>query len=512
MLLQRIVGAHPGSGEARELLRKLDPSQAPAVGRNDPCPCGSGRRYKECHGRLGQPPGPAAPPAGTSVRGLLEKGLALHRQGQVGAAEAAYREVLQVDSTNAIARHYLGVIAYQQQRFPEARELLEAALAGNEGIPDFHNNLGLVLHQQGELPLAIASFRRAAELNPGHVEAYNNLGRALQDEHRYQEALESFDAALATRPDFAEAHWNRALLYLLLGDFERGWKEYEWRLKHPLLGLPYERNFSEPRWDGSDPAGKTLLVYTEQGFGDALQFIRYTRELARRGALVLVDTAPPLRRLFAALPGVQVLEQGIAGVAFDFQVPLLSLPLLCRTTLSSIPREVPYLHAAADEVATWRRRLADDRALRVGLVWAGSAKNLAARHRNCPPEHFDALGRASGVSFYSLQKERTGPAPALALRDHTTEFADFAATAALVMNLDLVITIDSAVAHLAGALGRPAWVLLPYEREWRWLESGETTPWYPDMRLFHQAARGDWEGLFGRVAAELQSLSRARTQ
>ena len=517
MVLREIVAAHPAHpthSDAALMLGKLraTPAVAPgkSPGRNDPCTCGSGKRYKECHGRLGQSAGEEGAPGASIIGGIgpaLDRGLATHRQGDLIAADLIYRQVLLVEPGNAIARHYRGVIAYQQFRFEEARLALEGALPGNELQPDFHSNLGLVLHKLGELDRAIGCFERALELKPDYVEGHNNLGMALQDQHRYDEALASFDRALALRPNFPDAHWNRALLYLLNGDFERGWDEYEWRLRHPSLGLSRQSTFSQPRWDGSDPRGRTLLVYCEQGFGDALQFIRYAAVLRDRGAKVIIEAPRPLCRLFAAIDGVSVIAQGEPLPRFDVQVPLLSLPLAHGTRVDSIPRSVPYLFGAPDESRKWADRLAQDRGFRVGIVWAGNQQNQPGRHRTCPPERFGALARIEGTSFYSLQKERPAgvAAPALTLADFTEDLTDFAATAALIANLDLVLTVDTAVAHLAGALGKPVWVLLPFERDWRWLRDRDDSPWYPTMRLFQQTRRGEWVELFDRVASALRT-------
>jgi tetratricopeptide (TPR) repeat protein len=518
MVLRKILGAHPAYAEAASLLKSVAGSRPgtdattaiEAVGRNNPCPCGSGKRYKECHGALGQ----ATPASGTShapestIAAVLARALAVHQQGDLFVAESLYQQALRVEPANAIARHYLGVIAYQQQRFDEARGMLERALVGNERQPDFHNNLGLVLHRLGELDRAIGCFEQARALKPDYVEAHNNLGLALQDEHCYEEALACFDQALALRPEFAEAHWNRALLYLLNGDYDRGWREYEWRLRHPLLGLLSQRSIAQPRWGGSEPGGKTIFTYCEQGFGDALQFIRYAALLRDSGAKVIVEAPGPLRRLFSSIDGITAIAQGEAVPRFDWHAPLLSLPLACATRVDSIPHDVPYLFAAREEAESWRKRLDQDRGFRVGLVWAGNLKNNPGQHRACPPGRFDGLAQVGPVSFYSLQKDRPAElaAPALALKDFTAELTDFAATAALIANLDLVITIDSAVAHLAGALGRPTWVLLPYERDWRWLRDREDSPWYPTVHLFQQTQRGNWDELFTRVAAALSAL------
>ena len=234
--------------------------------------------------------------------------------------------------------------------------------------------------------------------------------------------------------------------------------------------------------------------------------MRYLPLLIARGADVVLEAALPLCRLFTSMQGVRVVPRGETIPPFDFHCPLLSLPLAFATTRETIPGDVPYLAAPMADMGAWGARIGGDPGLRVGLVWAPNLANHPGRHRTCPPEALAALAGMKAVRFYSLQKERPAgiALPPLALNDYTSELGDFAATAALVMQLDLVLTVDTAVAHLAAALGKPVWVLLPYERDWRWLAEGETTPWYPGMRLFQQARRGDWHGLLQRVAAELE--------
>jgi len=345
-----------------------------------------------------------------------------------------------------------------------------------------------------------------------------NRGNALQALKRHAEALQSYAQALALEPDDAQAHWNEALTRLALGDYRRGWAKYEWRWRNPALGMD-ARLSDRPQWSGTaDLAGKTVLVHAEQGFGDALQFIRYAPRVAALGARVLVACAPQLRALFEGVEGVaQALVPDAGAIPdFDFHIPLMSLPLAFGTTLDTIPDGTAYLPADTTAVRAWQSRMAPHQGRRIGLAWSGNPKFGRARIKACPVGLMARLAAVAGCVFVSLQ---TGEAAAetAALRhsgstvlDYTAELGDFKATAALVAALDLVISVDTAVAHLAGALGKPVWILLPYAADWRWLVDREDSPWYPSARLLRQPRRGDWDAVIARATAELSNWAEAQ--
>jgi len=362
---------------------------------------------------------------------------------------------------------------------------------------------------------ALAAYRRALALRPQHAEALSNLPNVLCQLGRIDEGIAAFERLLSQRPDDAEAHLNASFAYLTAGDYERGWQEYEWRWEARHTKPP-EAVLGKPLWlGGEDVAGKTVIVYAEQGFGDAIQMARYVPLLAARGAETAIACAPALEQLLASVAGVRaVFSSREPPIAFDCHVPIMSLPRAFRTTLASVPSQVPYLHAPKLAAARWRERLETPRPQRkVGLAWAGNPRHKRDRIRSLPAEAYAPLLAIRGCSFFSLQKgdaaESLAKVDALGGRivDYTAELESFADTAALVSALDLVITVDTAVAHLAGALGKPVWILLPLAPDSRWMTARADSPWYPSARLFRQRQRGDWEPVIQAVAAELERLS-----
>ena len=363
-------------------------------------------------------------------------------------------------------------------------------------VPFF--NLGNALKDKGQTDEAIAAYRQALGLRPNYPEAHFNVGTSFGDKGQTAEAIAAYRQAIALDPNYAAAHWNLALMLLARGEFQEGFKEHQWRWE--CKGLPRRRNFAQPQWDGSPLAGRTILLHAEQGFGDTLQFIRYAPLVAARGATVIVGSVPELHRLLQGTPGVsRWLASGETLPPFDVHCPLMSLPhARSARRWKTIPQSVPYLHADAGLSAWWRNESGrhDSNRFKVGLSWAGNPTHVNDRNRSLSLAALGPLAQVQGVSFYSLQKGDSARQPrpsGLELIDRTEDLKDFADTAALVANLDLVISVDSAVAHLAGAMGKPVWTLLPFTADWRWLLEREDSPWYPTMRLFRQAARGDWE-------------------
>lgn len=358
---------------------------------------------------------------------------------------------------------------------------------------------------------ALATYQRALALRPEHAEALSNLGNVLCRLGRIDEAIAAFERVQSLRPADAEAHFNSSFAYLAAGDYERGWKEYEWRWEALRTRLPSEAT-GKPLWLGQDDiAGRTVIVYSEQGFGDAIQMARYVPLLAARGAEVAIGCAPVLEQLLRSVAGVRaVFSSKEPPLAFDYHIPIMSLPRAFNTTLASIPSQVPYLHAAQPAVEAWRTRLPSAGGQRrIGLVWAGNPKHRRDRARSLPIELLLPLLAEPGCSFVSLQK---GDAAAWLAKldprgervfDYAPELESFADTAALISALDLVISVDTAVAHLAGALGKPVWILLPFAPDSRWMRDRSDSPWYPSARLFRQPAPGDWESVVARVAREL---------
>jgi tetratricopeptide (TPR) repeat protein len=336
----------------------------------------------------------------------------------------------------------------------------------------------------------------------------NDLGTALRDLGRLDDAEAAYRRAIASKPEVGSSHWNLALLLLLRGRMEQGWKEYEWRRAVKESGWQrlgeHHPSLAQPRWDGSAAAGKRLYIYSEQGFGDTIQFVRYLPMVQRTGARIILGCQTALVQLLQHLEGVeQCLPFSQPPPPFDAHCPLMSLPLVFGTTLQTIPADVPYLKADAGKLEKWKERLGGGTERKIGLAWAG--RRVPDPRRSIPSSQLAWLSDAANVRWISLQKDRAdGPPPGMAINDWTAELADFSETAALIGNLDLVITIDTAVAHLAGAMGKPVWMLLPFNPNWRWMLDRSDSPWYPTMRLFRQEKRGDWNGPVERILQELK--------
>jgi tetratricopeptide (TPR) repeat protein len=328
---------------------------------------------------------------------------------------------------------------------------------------------------------------------------------------RAEEALESFDRALALKPDLAEAHWNKALLLLELGDFARGLPEYEWRWRRESELKP--RDFTQPAWRGEELGGRTILLHSEQGFGDSIQLLRYVPMVAAKGGRVVLEIPDSLMPLVGRRDGVvAMVKPGAPLPPFDLHCPLMSLPLAFGTTLATVPAQVPYLQVPVERAADWRDRLPGTGRPRVGLVWSGKPTHKNDHNRSIALHRLAPLLSLSGIDFVSLQREyREADMAALAasrnLRRLDAALADFADTAAVVEAVDLVITVDTAVAHLAGALGKPVWILVSSIQDWRWLLQREDSPWYPTARLFRQPEIGDWDSVIGRLARELAAFA-----
>ena len=436
-------------------------------------------------------------------------GRALHKLKRMAEAGECYERALALKPSYPGAHNNLGNVNLALDRPRQAMACFEAALAIAPDHADAHSNLGIAFHALDRYDEALASYARALAIRPDHADAHNNLGLALRDMNRHAEAIVCFERAQAVQPDMVDAQVNESLARLALGDFDAGWKKYQWRL---LTASFHRRKSPRPLWLGNwDIAGKTILLHGEQGLGDTLQFSRYVPLVARLGAQVILAVQRPLAPLLAGLAGVSVLRaQGDAIPPYDGYCPLPSLPLAFRTTVDTIPAEVPYIGVPADRAAKWRPVTEAIGRPRIGLMWAG---NLAVpnRRRWIGLRHLLPLTQMRDLHFVALQRELPeGDAPLLAtaqvptfLGDHQADLAD---TAALIAGLDLVITVDTAIAHLAGALGKPVWVLLPFSADWRWLRQRADSPWYPTARLFRQPALGDWAGTVTQVEAALRHL------
>ena len=409
----------------------------------------------------------------------------------------------------AAALNNRGNTLKELKRFDEALASFDRALAVRPDYADALNNRGNTSKELKRFDEALASYDGALAVRPEHAEALNNRGNSLNEQKRFDEALASYDRALAVRPDYADAHWNESLVRLLTGDFARGWEKFEWRWKNESLNLS-PRNFAQPLWLGENGiAGKTILLHSEQGLGDTIQFCRYAPLVAARGARVLLQVPESLQDLMASLAGVaQVIGSTSKLPDFDLHSPLLSLPLAFGTRLDTIPSATPYLSASSESVRSWNISLGLKYRPRIGLVWSGNPAHKNDHNRSIKLETLLPLLDID-ATFVSLQKDiHADDASVLKDRSDLLNFGDklkdFSETAGLVSNLDLVISVDTSVAHLAGALAKPVWVLLPFLSDWRWLLDRDDSPWYPTARLFRQHAAGDWSGVVGDVGVELK--------
>ncbi|EJN08759.1 TPR repeat-containing protein [Bradyrhizobium sp. YR681] len=439
-------------------------------------------------------------------------GILLCRREILDEAEAKFREALQINPDFAPAHANLGSILRACGALDEAEAQCRRALACDANLAEGHFVLAQVLEARERYDEAERAYRKAIALKPDCADWYNDLAKLLVDLRRLDEAWPLFDRTLRMRPDHPEAHSNRAIARLLTGDHVAGWAEYEWRWK--LKKRPGRLDdFAQPVWNGEDISGRTLLIHAEQGFGDTIQFCRLVPQL-RTGARIVLEVQRALAPLLKDLPGVdQIVPRGDPLPPFDVHCPLLGLSRLLDLSLTDVPGQVPYLVPDAARMESWRKRLRTLGGFRVGLAWAGSPTMADDRRRSISPDLLSALAEIPGVSFVSLQKRAGGQASAapsgLVLHDFTDELNDFADTAALIANLDLTISVDTAVIHVAGALGRPVWLLNRFSGCWRWLRDRDDSPWYPTLRQFRQPRPEDWSSV---VAAIAQALEVARRE
>ncbi|HEY8749453.1 MAG TPA: tetratricopeptide repeat protein [Tepidisphaeraceae bacterium] len=470
-------------------------------------------------------------------------GNALKRQKRMCEAAEAYGHALAARPSYAEALHNLGMVFEEESRWEDAVAAFRQVVKLRPSLQSAFHGLGLSLRAMGKLEDAIVALRQAVALDPNSFDSLILLADCVQQFGTNQEALGLYRQALVLRPDnpltlvkcgdildrgqnpdaamkmfsraleilpnYPEAVLNRAICLLRQGQFEEGWKGYDarWHIQKRL----YDREaIQQPLWNGEDLRDRRLLLHLEQGMGDSIQFARYIPLLVGQGARVIVRCPPALLRLFSENLGVQqVLTKDEPLPDFDFHLPLLSVPRVMGTTLDTIPAQVPYLLPSADLVEHWRSRLSSDSSkIRIGLAWAGSPTHGHDRIRSMPFAEFAPLRSVRHASFYSLQvglgrNQITESAGGLPVTDLGDELHDFADTAAAMMNLDLVVSVDTAVAHLAGALGRTTWLLLPHSFEWRWLLKRSDSPWYPTMRIYHQNHPGDWTSVMREVVAEL---------
>lgn len=441
---------------------------------------------------------------------LADYGFGLSRLGRTEDALRILHRAIEKAPDHFAPWMQLGEALWRDRRYDEALPAARRAVSLAPALPQALVLLGNTLQTLAQFEEAADVYRRAQQIDPGNFDAHSNHALTILKMGRAGEALALYDSILQRWPGSTDARANRSLAILTLGDLKRGWDEYEARWSGILQ--PEANLAGRPRWDGADPAGRTILLTTEQGLGDVIHFVRYAPLIAARNARVLVACAPELAPIVRTVRGVSdVVTSAEAAPPFDLHAPVASLPRIFGTTLDTIPATVPYLTADPQRVDAFRTRLIGDANVKIGLVWAGTARHLNDRARSCALADFAPLAQvaaAGGVTYYSLQKgppaaQALNPPPGMNLVHLGDDLHDFADTAELLMNLDLLISVDTSIVHLAGALARPAWVLLAKGPDWRWLLDRDDSPWYPTLRLFRQPRSGDWHSVLERVAAEL---------
>ncbi len=436
-------------------------------------------------------------------------GTSLLEQGKLEDAITCHKRAIELNPDCAEAHNNLGTALMKQGNHENAITSYKRALLLKPEYAEAHNNLGTALMAQNRFDAAIISHKKAIELKPDYAEAYNNLGTVHDGTGKPEEAIGNYMQAIELKPDYAQAHLNLSFALLLTKNLKQGLQEYEWRLR--LKRRTPETN-QKPIWDGSSLNGKSILVYTEQGVGDSIQFVRYLTMIKAQGGNVIFECHNSLLRLLKNCAGIDsIIERSsdiVPGVQFDFHIPLLSLPGLFGTDLDSIPQNLSYIKPDPVLVSQWRSKLDHDNNFKIGIVWAGNPEHINDHNRSCSLNDFAVLTSIQGLTFYSLQKgltsaEADNHPKGIKIVNLDNELNDFADTAAAIDNLDLVITVDTAVAHLAGAIGKPVWTLLPFVPDWRWMLDRDDSPWYPSMRLFRQTQLNDWAGVFDQVKTAL---------
>ena len=433
------------------------------------------------------------------------KGVAFKDLGRWDEAIVCYRSAIGLQPQQPEAHNSLGNALALSARPDEAQASYRRAIALRPDYAEAHYNLGITLKEQGRAEDAVDCYRKAIAARPDYQEAHYNLGNAFRDLRQLDAAVASYRRAIELRPDFPDAHHNLALALLAQGNLAAGWPEYEWRWNTSQLSSA-RRGFIQSQWRGEPAEGRTLLIHAEQGFGDTIQFCRYAPLAAKRGLRVILEVQEPLLRLLRDLPGVDVvLPRGADLPAFDLHCPMLSLPLALHTTLSTIPTAPSWPAADQSRANAWRSRLARvcGPGPLIGLAWAGKPSNLADSRRSIAPDRLTPLFKVPGLQFLGLQQADLKPPANIPLPDFMGEMSDFADTAALIANLDLVIAVDTAVAHLAATLGKPVWLLDRFDACWRWLDGRRDSPWYPTLRLYRQKRPGDWDAVLAEVTRDL---------
>ena len=444
-----------------------------------------------------------------------------HNEGKLKEAETIYRKILEKDSSNHNAIHLLGLIDYQSGRYKEAVEKINKAVELNPNTAIYHGNLAMAYDKIGEEEESAKNFIKALSINPTYDKAYlahYNLGIYFKDKGRFYEALEHYNKSIELNNNFFEAHWNKSLILLLLGKFDEGWKEYEYRFKkeNPIDS----RKFNKQKWEGSSLKNKKILIVSEQGFGDNIQFIRYLALIKEKQGYIILECKKELKKLFETLSYVDKIiekENKIPNIDFDFYIHLMSLPMLFKTNLNNLPNKPPYLKINANLSNELKEKLTGK--FKIGMVWKGNPKHPDDKNRSIDFNKFktliDKFKLFKNISLFSLQKNAEDNSEGLknySITDLSSYINDFVDTASIIKELDLVISVDTSVAHLTGALDKPVWTLLSFIPDFRWMLNRDDSPWYPNMKLFRQPKPGDWDSVFEKIIIELKDVLNSAIQ
>jgi lipoprotein NlpI len=444
---------------------------------------------------------------------LYQRALTLHHAGKLADAEGLYKTLLDYFPQQVEILTTLGIVLLQQGRSEAGFQQLKKSLSINPNQPAALYNMAVELQKLTSLEEAIDCYNQTLKLNPQDINALINRGNTLKDLKQYNAAIASFESALALQPNIPSAHWNKALTHILLGEYEQGWKEYEWGWQCGERGET--RKYVQPKWLGDESiAGKTILIHPEQGFGDLIQFCRYVPMLEKLGAKVLLEAPASLVELMATLsPTVTVIKQGEPLPAFDIVCPVMSLPFALKTTLETIPAKTPYLSVNDAKKQYWQEKLGTRNKPRIGIVWSGSMTNKIDNNpcarRNIPLEQLKPLFELP-FEFHVIQKDiRPEDQPILEtlsqLHCHQEELKNFADTAAIIQEMDLVISVCTSVAHLSGALGHKTWVMLPYSADYRWMLNEKYSLWYPSVELIRNKEIGDWSDVIQKTIQQIKT-------
>lgn len=473
-------------------------------------------------------------------------GRVLGKLGDNKNALFCLNESIKIDKEYAKAYFYIAIILQLSNLEDEAIEFYNSAIKYKPDFQEAYSNLSVILLEKGKADEALSAVLKAISIQPNNPFTLNNLGKVYCRFNEYEKAINCFKKAISVKNDMIEpyvnlsscylnmremeqaihfsnlalkinssytmARWNRAMIDLLVGNFGEGWKNYEWRWGLKDF-MKIKRNYKQPKWDGSFAPDKVLFIYAEQGLGDTIQFIRYARLTKERVKKVIVEVQSSLVKLLSKTPGIdKIVSSEDLPPEFDIQIPLLSLPRLFKTTLSSIPSEVPYIFTSDEKDKKFRCFFSkqDSRIINVGIVWAGSKLHLNDHNRSSQLSYFVEFLRLKDVKLFSLQKCPSEVEKDIMFKsgvvDLDEELSDFSDTAEIISNLDLVVSVDTAVAHLAGAMNKPVWLLLPFNSDWRWMLNGGKSPWYPSMTIFRQLKLGDWKSVFKKVRESLLAL------